>query len=117
MGSFPEMTIYPQVFGVGVRPCGILHCPAVSRGILALRISSSVTIILTSFLGDLRLSAMFFAVPPNARKSVGGRKLYPDSHSFRKWAIWVSFLTRGYARVYHELLQGQVYTNESLAHS
>ena len=27
------------------------------------------------------------------------------------------FLTRGYAQAYHELLQGQGYTNESLAHS
>ena len=31
--------------------------------------------------------------------------------------ILVSFLTRGYARAYHELLQGQGYANESLAHS
>ena len=29
----------------------------------------------------------------------------------------VCFLTRGYARAYHELLQGQRYANESLAHS
>ena len=29
----------------------------------------------------------------------------------------LSFLTRGYARAYHELLQGQRYANESLAHS
>ena len=29
----------------------------------------------------------------------------------------VFFLTRGYARAYHELLQGQEYANESLAHS
>ena len=28
-----------------------------------------------------------------------------------------SFLTRGDARAYHELLQGQRYANESLAHS
>ena len=27
------------------------------------------------------------------------------------------FLTRGYARAYYELLQGQGYANESLAHS
>ena len=36
--------------------------------------------------------------------------------------LWYSisltpFLTRGYARAYHELLQGQGYANESLAHS
>ena len=32
-------------------------------------------------------------------------------------AIILSFLTRGNARAYHELLQGQRYANESLAHS
>ena len=32
-------------------------------------------------------------------------------------AFKMSFLTLGYARAYHELLQGQGYANESLAHS
>ena len=30
---------------------------------------------------------------------------------------FLPFLTRGYARAYFELLQGQRYANESLAHS
>ena len=30
---------------------------------------------------------------------------------------WPQFLTRGYARAYHELLQGLRYANESLTHS
>ena len=42
-----------------------------------------------------------------------------------RWQLEVSlpsqnftcFLTRGYVRAYHELLQGQGYANESLAHS
>ena len=40
----------------------------------------------------------------------------PDRFS-DKMKSAVSFLTRGYARAYHELLQGQGYANESLAHS
>ena len=31
--------------------------------------------------------------------------------------IYTLFLTRGYARAYHELLQGLRYANESLTHS
>ena len=31
--------------------------------------------------------------------------------------VFFRFLTRGDARAYHELLQGQRYANESLAHS
>ena len=37
---------------------------------------------------------------------------------FRKLNMnFTIFLTRGYARAYHELLQGQRYANESLTHS
>ena len=32
-------------------------------------------------------------------------------------SVLSSFLTRGYARAYHELLQGLRYANESLTHS
>ena len=35
----------------------------------------------------------------------------------KKIARAAHFLTREYARAYHELLQGQGYANESLAHS
>ena len=35
----------------------------------------------------------------------------------RLFFLWHDFLTRGYARAYHELLQEQGYANESLAHS
>ena len=35
---------------------------------------------------------------------------------FKTRFFW-SFLTRGYARVYREFLQGQGYANEPLAHS
>ena len=40
------------------------------------------------------------------------KKLPPARVSYRD-----DFLTRGYARAYHELWQGQGYANESLAHS
>ena len=59
------------------------------------------------------------------------RILLPLSHStlsYKTTAWWTipheltafphfPFLTRGYARAYHELLQGQGYANESFAHS
>ena len=35
----------------------------------------------------------------------------------RLFFLWHDFLTRGYARAYHELLQEQGDANESLAHS
>ena len=35
----------------------------------------------------------------------------------KKCKNYAHFLTRGYARAYHELLQGQGYANDSLAHS
>ena len=42
--------------------------------------------------------------------------VYFSLFKFKKLLIEM-FLTRGYARAYHELLQGQRYANESLAHS
>ena len=39
------------------------------------------------------------------------------THFHNKGCALGSFLTPGYARAYHELLQGQEYANESLAHS
>ena len=40
-----------------------------------------------------------------------------DSDFLVKGGEMVSFLTRGYARAYHELLQGLRYANKSLTHS
>ena len=44
-------------------------------------------------------------------------RLYENFIAVRKYNFLDSFLTRGYARAYHELLQGQRYANESFAHS
>ena len=44
-------------------------------------------------------------------------EMFPKTLFFFVFVCSSSFLTRGYARAYHELLQGLRYANESLTHS